>query len=108
MSGDARLTAAAIRWGEHPAVWPVPYRSAPRWWQFRARRNEREFRDVFGDFDREAFWNESGQSVYEDAGGAMLRQYKAMLGVTTEEPYTYRQAIDDLTAGRAALSKQEG
>lgn len=53
---------------------------------------------VFGDFDRDAFWREPGQSVFEDAGGAMLRRYRAMIGLPTEEPYTYRQAVHDILA----------
>lgn len=94
--GDPRLDAAAARWGWHPAHWYVPTRNPPRWWQFSARRYDREIREVFGDFDRDAFWNEPGQSVYEDAGGAMLRHYKAMLGLPVDEPYTYSEAVSDI------------
>ncbi len=98
--GDPRLDAAAERWGWHPSCWLVPARREPRWWQRKAREYDRQMREVFGEFDRDAFWSEPGQSVYEDAGGAMLRRYQAMIGMPTEEPYTYEQAIQDLLSER--------
>lgn len=100
--GDQRLDLAAKRWGWHPMHWPVPARSQPKIWQFSAVRYDRELREVFGAFNRDEFWREcrSGQSVYEDAGGYMLRCYKAMIGLPVEEPYTYAQAIRALTEER--------
>lgn len=94
---------APSAWGPHPTEWPVPPRSRPRWWQFAAKRNLGELEYVVGRLSDEqlrAFWAEraKGQSVYEDAGGYLVRCYAAMLGEPTEEPYTYGQAASDLIA----------
>lgn len=94
--GDPRLDAAAARWGWHPSNWHVPSRRRPRWWQFSARRYDREIRETFGEFDRDAFWSQPSQSPYEDAGGAMIRRYKAMLGLPVERLPICAEVIEDL------------
>lgn len=90
-------------WGPHPMGWPVPPRSRPHWWQFAAKRNLDKLEYVFGRLSNNqlrTFWTESakGQSVYEDAGGYMIRCYAAMIGEPVEPPYTYAQAASDLLA----------
>lgn len=89
----------------HPLEWPIPPRKMPRWYNFIKMARLREMEDVFGHIDQAAldrFWAESakGQSVYEDAGGYMIRCYEGLMGFETVEPYTYPKAIDDLLAGR--------
>ncbi len=88
--------------------WPTPPRVKPRWWHFKAKRLETDLSKVFGqisDEQRDAYWREirKGQSVYEDAGGFVMRAYRAMAGLPVEEPYTYPAAIHDLLEGRDAL-----
>ena len=87
----------------HPMGWPTPPRKMPRWWNFGAYLRLLEMEEVFGricqaDLDR--FWAEmaKGQSVYEDAGGYLIRCYAALIGEETEDPYTYEQAAADLIA----------
>lgn len=97
------LRRAENRWGAHPMDWPRPPMRRPHWWQRKRRRYLERMEAVFGPLDQialDAFWREAGkgQSVYEDCGGFLLRCYNAMLGQPTEEPYTYRQAVDDFLA----------
>lgn len=77
---DERLSRARREWGPHPFGWPRPYQDEPSWWQFRRRNHEGGLRDVFGDFDRRAFWREfrKGQG-FDDCGGYLMRCYRAML-----------------------------
>lgn len=104
MSYETEILAPSV-WGPHPISWPVPPRKRPCWWQFSARKNLAALEYVLGELPNEAlarFWREraEGQSVYEDAGGYLLRCYSAMLGEETQEPYTYDQAVSDLMDGR--------
>lgn len=100
---EVKLEFAAQTWGAHPMGWPVPPRRMPTWWQ--SRRSLRLLQAVFGELcqaDIDRFWVESrkGQSVYEDAGGGMLRCYRALVGLPTEESYTYQAALADLIGDR--------
>lgn len=85
--GDPRLDAAANTWGWHPMNWPRPYRQDPTFWQFAAKRRHKELLEIFGPYDRLAYYREreKGQG-YDDAGGFMLRCYRAMIGLPPEEP----------------------
>lgn len=86
--------------------YPVLWRYAPKWWEFKKSRFERRLADGFKMFGlppitqemRDMYWREvrKGQSVYEDAGGYMLRCWLVALGADCEEPYTYSEAISDL------------
>jgi hypothetical protein len=84
--GDPRLDAAARRWGWHPAGWMVPQRTKPRFWQRMQMRRDAKIKEVFGPFDRDAYWRErdKGQG-HEDAGGYLLRCYRAMISIPIEE-----------------------
>ena len=89
-----KFRMASKKWGDHPASWPRPPREMPRWWQFRVKRRLRGLESVFGPIDAAAldrYWQEvrKGQSIYEDAGGAMLRCYAAMIGERVDWPYPY-------------------
>jgi hypothetical protein len=87
--------------------YPCLPRRMPRWWQFRVRKRLKKLDTAFALFDLspitqemcDRFWSESskGQSVYEDAGGYMMRCWYAAFSLPTDEPYTYRQAFSDLT-----------
>lgn len=104
---ETLLTRAAERFGDHPMGWPVPPSTIPRWWQCRKSRRWRIVCDLFGNLsqdDLDAFWAEvgKGQSVYEDAGGYMLRCYRAMLALPVDDPYTYAQAVADLSPQRGS------
>lgn len=95
--------AARLRWGVHPIHWPVPPLVWPRWWQRRARRSITDLEAVFGTLTRLSltrYWQQvhAGQSVYEDAGGYMIRCYRAMAGYPVEEPFTYAAAASALLA----------
>lgn len=90
----------------HPMEWPRPPRKMPRWWNIWGYASLRDTEEVFGLIDQsdlDRFWAEhaKGQSVYEDAGGYLIRCYSALMGEDTEEPYTYAQAAADLMAGRS-------
>ena len=103
---EALLTSAELALG-HPMNWPVPPRTLPRWFELAKKRALREAEAWFGSLsqdDLDAFWAESakGQSVYEDAGGYRLRCYRALLALSVEEPYTYKQAIADIGQERTA------
>ena len=107
MAHEYVYSLASSIWGAHPMDWPTPPRRRPYWWQFRKRKHFAGLEYVFVVLDNEAlrrYWSEvqSGQSVYEDAGGYMLRCYAAMMGEATESPYTYQQAASDLVGGRHA------
>lgn len=100
-ASDYVYELARSTWGDHPISWPHPPRSKPRWWQFRERKRLAQMEYVFGVLDAAAlrrYWYEvrKGQSVYEDAGGYMLRCYQAMMGYPVDEPYTYSRATADL------------
>lgn len=100
---EAILEKVSKEFGAHPMGWPVPPRVLPKWFQPSRSKRYRYVQRWFGPLSQEdldAFWGESakGQSVYEDAGGYMLRCYRAMLALPTDEPYTYAQAIADLSA----------
>lgn len=104
MSETMTERSANERWGEHPMEWPLPPHSRPRWWQFRTRRTLADLEAVFGHLDNAAlrrWWVElrKGQSVYEDAGGYLLRCYEAMAGREVEEPYTYEDAATAIRKG---------
>ena len=104
---EALLARADAALG-HPMHWPVPPRTLPRWYELAKKRALRRAETWFGPLSQEdldAFWQEGakGQSVYEDAGGCMLRSYRALLALSTEEPYTYRRAVADITRARPAL-----
>lgn len=100
----AALREAAAVWGEHPAGWPVPPRRRPVGvvqicLRRAAMRELRKLESVFGYLTQEAidrFWDEPGQSPYEDAGGAMVRRYEAMLGLPVERLPTYAEVVEDL------------
>lgn len=99
---EQMLADAEVKFG-HPANWPVPPSRVPRWYEFRRRRHLREVVACFGPLspgDLDAFYGElhKGQSVYEDAGGYLLRCYRALVALSVEEPYTYQQAAADLIA----------
>lgn len=104
---DYMQDRAVYQWGEaHPISWPRPPRKIPSWFNFCGRAEIRNMEAVFGDIDQTAldrFWAEmaKGQSVYEDAGGYMLRCYEALAGFPTQEPYTYAQAIEGFGNGQA-------
>lgn len=88
----------------HPVGWPVPPRTMPSWMNLIGRYKLRDMEEAFGHLDQTAldrFWSEraKGQSVYEDAGGYLVRCYAAMAGHEVEEPYTYSKAVDDLMQG---------
>lgn len=100
-SPEARLEAAAVKWGPHPMGWLVPPLGRVAWWRRERRRHLRELEAVFGPLGedaRVAFFAElrKGQSVDEDAGGYLLRCYRAMLGLPVQPPYTYSEAAADL------------
>lgn len=93
--------AAADRWGFHPVWWPRPPRKMPKWWQISARREVNSLGDVFGlitENGLDRFWEQhaKGQSVFEDAGGYLLRCYKALASFPVEDDhYSYYQAVQD-------------
>lgn len=101
---EARTIAAMLAYGRHPSDWPFPCEIKPRFWQRKGRSMDREVTKVFGRFDeadRRAFWKEirKGQGIYEDAGGFLLRAYRAFVNLPVEPPYTLDEAINDrLTA----------
>ena len=105
-ASDARrkLRFAAELWGAHPAGWPVPARKRPGFFDrylfggLEAMGDQR-LTAVFGtvtDDMRQRFWSQPGQSPYEDAGGAMMRRYEAMLGLPVERLPTYAEFVDGL------------
>lgn len=101
---EAKFTFAEAVWG-HPMDWPPVWERRPRWWNFRAKREEAEVVRMFGQISesgRLAFWEElrKGQSVYEDAGGYLIRCYRAAFGLPVDEPYTYHSAFKDALAVR--------
>jgi hypothetical protein len=106
MAEHPALKAAAEKWGSHPMGWPVPPRKRPGFLDRHlfgglAVMAEERLTEVFGpitDDMRSRFWSEPGQSPYEDAGGAMLRCYEAMLGLPVERLPTYAEVIDGLGA----------
>lgn len=84
MIDDTVFDIAAASWGAHPSDWPTPPREMPRWWHFQARMVLEDLEEVFGDLTQDnldAFWAEirEGQG-FDDAGGYILRCYKAMMG----------------------------
>lgn len=95
---------AACRWGAHPSSWPVPSRKRPGFLDRTILYGPAAFADerlteVFGPISqqmRDRFWAEPGQSPYEDAGGTMLRRYRAMLGLPVERPPSYSDVIHGL------------
>lgn len=104
--GYAALTRAELAWGRHPWGWDRPPYEMPRWWQFMRRIDLRAFEAVFGPIDDAAldrFWTQYflGQSIHEDAGGALLRCYRAMLGLPVGEVVTYEQYAADLFSRKA-------
>ena len=95
------LKAAERVWGAHPSSWPRPPRRRPRWWQFEAKRRLARLEAAFdhlSDHDLARYYDEValGQSVYEDAGGYMLRCYRAMLGLPVEAPVSQADIIAGL------------
>lgn len=97
-----RLLIEAEKIYGHPMNWPKPSRRPPTWWEkiWNGKWREEEFRlaDFFGEITqdmRDRFFAEPGQSPYEDAGGAMLRRYRAMLGLPVE---SLPDALDVLEA----------
>lgn len=99
------LQDAARRWGDHPMDWPVPPRARP--WRLGSLlrptnpHDHYKLEGVFGYLPQEAldrFWSQPGQSPYEDAGGAMMRRYEAMLGLPVERLPTYAEFIDGMRA----------
>ena len=97
------LKAAEKVWGAHPMHWPRPPRCRPRWWQFEAKRRLARLESMFDRLSNEdlARYYEQvrlGQSVYEDAGGYMLRCYRAMLGLPVDAPTSLEQVIADIQA----------
>lgn len=86
---------------------PVLRQTPARWWQWKELRYEWRLDEALEAFGlpritqemRDAYWREvrKGQSVYEDAGGYLWRCWRAAFGLPVEEPYTYKQAIADLT-----------
>lgn len=90
LNHEAGLESARKLYG-HPLDWPLPSRAPLRWWVriFNGDLVEEEDRleHLFGPITqemRDRFFAEPGQSFYEDAGGAMLRRYRAMLGLPVE------------------------
>lgn len=88
----------------HPMDWPTPPRKIPHWFNIVGFIKLVEMEEVFGrinqsDLDR--FWAEmrKGQSVYEDAGGYLVRCYAALMGLETEDHLTYAKATEILLDG---------
>ncbi|CDX26923.1 hypothetical protein MPL3356_60620 [Mesorhizobium plurifarium] len=95
------LQVAEKMWGRHPYTWPRPPQRRPRWWQFRERRNLARLEAMFDHLSDEALGRyyqqvRLGQSVYEDAGGYLLRCYRAMLGLPVELPTSEADVIEGL------------
>lgn len=98
------IYTAELTWGPHPFSWPCPPEKRPRWWQRKAVQRLRELEAVFGHLDDNAlqrYWQEArkGQSVYEDAGGYMIRCYEAMIGKQTDEPTPYDSYLANILSG---------
>jgi hypothetical protein len=101
---ESCLAEAARRWGAHPSSWPVPARKAPGFFDRKffgssATLADERLSEVFGPISqqmRDRFWTEPGQSPYEDAGGAMLRRYRAMVGLPVDRHPSYLTVIDHL------------
>ncbi len=98
---ESDLKAAAKAWGAHPIGWPSPPLRRPLWWQFRERRRLYSLEAMFDRLSDEAlsrYWAQVvlGQSVYEDAGGFLMRCYRAMLDLPVEEPVREADVIEDL------------
>jgi hypothetical protein len=96
-----RLELAEATWGFHPINWPRPPRGRPRFWQRQIRKRLSELEKVFGHLDDESlqrYWDEvaKGQSVYEDCGGYLLRCYRAMCGLSVEEPISHADILEKL------------
>ena len=101
---ELALEKAAALWGEHPYGWPTPpiHRPGRLALLFGARPEFEKLESVFGGLDQVAlnrFWSQPGQSPYEDAGGAMLRRYKAMIGLPVERLPTYAEFVEGLSDG---------
>jgi hypothetical protein len=94
----------AIMWESygHPAKWPVPEKTKPWFWERTQRRKERELMDISGlelnVVERDRFWQEvrKGQDVHEDAGGALIRHYRAMFGLVTPDVRTQARALAEM------------
>lgn len=106
MSITAETLAAAFGAGTIHEV-PIPLRRKPRWWQFAARRYERNLdeglaklgRGPVTEAMRNTYWFEvrKGQGIREDAGGYFWRCWAVALGVPVEDSGpNYRDAIHDL------------
>lgn len=90
----------------HPSEYPhIPNRRA-KWWEFWNRKRDTKLDHVFQfcvarsftDEDCQNYWLDvrRGQSPYEDAGGAMIRHWKAAFGEAFEAPPTYDEVVADL------------
>lgn len=95
------LKAAEQAWGAHPISWPRPPRQRPSWWQFGERRTLGRLEAMFDQLSNEAlarYYEQArlGQSAYEDAGGYLLRCYRAMLGLPIEPHVSEADVIEDL------------
>lgn len=102
MTITERLLLEAEKIYGHPMNWPKPSRRPPTWWERTWsrdwRREEEKLADFFGEITqdmRDRFFAEPSQSPYEDAGDAMLRRYRAMLGLPVE---SFPDAMDVLEA----------
>jgi hypothetical protein len=88
---------AEATWGEHPYHWPRPPRKRPHWWQRQSVKRLRELEEIFGHLDDESLERyyievRKGQSVYEDAGGYLMRCYRTMCAEDVDEPISLETA----------------